>query len=451
MSNHYAYCSQFIVHGGKILDVGSGRGAFLREMAKRGYDVRGIEPSPDYIRESCAQAFKENLNIFIERGSAEHLPFYDGEFDFINCAEVSEHVENPKQMCEEIFRVLKPGGRCYISFHNRFGIYDYHYHALFINWMPRSWAEFLLKIFSKGKQDSIIGRQKLSTMHYYTYGEAVCLLNKAGFSVADIRTSKIKRRFKHFALFFLFLYYILRPFYFNSFHLLVEKEPDPASDVSNKKIRFLKTDFLKSIIAGEAIALLSLPILKNLNFFEIFTDESSSVAYILLGCWLLFVPLGLGFILYITYKLAVLFRPVIFELGKYGIIGWLNVFLHAGALNILILITGSTQGLLVDGFYVIAFVITLTHSFVWNKYWTFNANNTSKGNEEYIKFFAVSSITAFINLSLFHLIINVIGAQQGIDDKTWANIALAVLIPVSVLGNFIGYKIFVFKRSISLK
>jgi len=42
-------------------------------------------------------------------------------------------------------------------------------------------------------------------------------------------------------------------------------------------------------------------------------------------------------------------------------------------------------------------------------------------------------------------LINTIGAPQGIDPKVWANIAFFVLIPISFLGNFFGYKIFVFK------
>ena len=49
-------------------------------------------------------------------------------------------LEYPVRACEEIYRVLKPGGYGYISFHNRFGFYDYHYHLHFINWLPRSVA-----------------------------------------------------------------------------------------------------------------------------------------------------------------------------------------------------------------------------------------------------------------------------------------------------------------------
>lgn len=223
--NHYDYCAQFMAPLAKILDVGSGRGKFLCEMARRGYEAYGVEPNQDYIKESYSKAQKENVYIKIIRGQAENLPFSEGEFDFINCAEVSEHVNNPRKLCEEIFRVLKPGGKCYVSFHNRFGIYDYHFHSWGINWLPRSWAERVLRFFGRHKEDSpAIGRQQLSTMHYYRYGQIRQLLNDVGFKVSDIRVEKIKKITGVLSPAFLFLYWIfLRPLYYNTFHVLLEK------------------------------------------------------------------------------------------------------------------------------------------------------------------------------------------------------------------------------------
>ena len=210
--SHAEYCSKFIPIGGKVLDVGSGRGNFLREMAGLGFDARGVESNPERI-------FGK-----VVRASAEDLPFPNNHFDFVNCAEVSEHVDDPIKMLKEIFRVLKPGGRCYISFHNRWGVYDYHYHLYFINWMPRSWTEPILKFFGKQKEDGPAGRQKLTTMHYYTYGQALKTLRNAGFSVSDIRIERIKKTFGAFNFLFLVFYFsLLRTFYFNTFHFLLAK------------------------------------------------------------------------------------------------------------------------------------------------------------------------------------------------------------------------------------
>ena len=198
------------------MDVGSGRGDFLRGMASLGFDARGVESSPERIFSATGGK--------VVRASAEDLPFQDNYFDFVNCAEVSEHADNPAKMLAEIFRVLKSGGKCYISFHNRCGVYDYHYHLYFINWMPRAWTGPILKFLGKQKEDGSAGRQKLTTMHYYTYSRAAKLVRAAGFSAEDIRKEKIRKFFGATRLPFFVLYFtLLRPLYFNTFHLLLTK------------------------------------------------------------------------------------------------------------------------------------------------------------------------------------------------------------------------------------
>ncbi len=210
--SHADYCSKFIPRAGSVLDIGAGRGKFLAEMEKLGFKVYGVETNPEYI------------GGLVLKARAEELPFPEKYFDFVNCAEVSEHVDDPVKMLQEIFRVLKPQGKCYISFHNRWGIYDYHYHFYFINWLPRLWTEPVLKILNKAKEDGQAGRQKLTTMHYYTFTSAKKILKSMGFKTSDIRQEKIKDRLKFLsALFLPFYYFLLRPFYFNTFHFLLTK------------------------------------------------------------------------------------------------------------------------------------------------------------------------------------------------------------------------------------
>lgn len=222
---HSDYCRQFIPEGGVVLDVGSGRGGFLVEMAALGFRVVGVETSAVYIATAEALARERGVLVTIRRGGGERLPFLGGFFDFVNCAEVTEHTENPEQVCREIFRVLTASGRSYISFHNRFGVYDYHYRLWGINWMPRLWADFLVSLFGRQKEDSPqIGRQRIASMHYYTFAQAAALLSASGFSVSDIREEKIRSRCGRYAFPALLLYrLLLRPLYFNTFHLLLKK------------------------------------------------------------------------------------------------------------------------------------------------------------------------------------------------------------------------------------
>ncbi len=48
-------------------------------------------------------------------GSAEDVPAPDKTFDTVLMLEVLEHVENPEKALDEVFRILKPGGRLIMS------------------------------------------------------------------------------------------------------------------------------------------------------------------------------------------------------------------------------------------------------------------------------------------------------------------------------------------------
>ncbi len=49
------------------------------------------------------------------RGNAGALPFKDGSFEVVLCTELLEHVPDPKAVVEELYRVLRRGGRCILS------------------------------------------------------------------------------------------------------------------------------------------------------------------------------------------------------------------------------------------------------------------------------------------------------------------------------------------------
>jgi ubiquinone/menaquinone biosynthesis C-methylase UbiE len=222
--NHLQYCAQFVPPHGRVLDVGSGKGKFICGMAGLKYEAFGVEINPEYVTASKIRATQEGVRVSLQIGMAERLPFEDNYFAFVNCSEVTEHVEEPKAVLQEIYRVLAPGGRVYISFHNRFGIYDYHYHLFGINWLPRNVADWLLNKVGKGKSDGEAGRQTLTGMHYYTYAGAVKLLKNVGFTIEDIRETKLRKKFSTMQILLIGIYkFFARPVYFNTFHFLAQK------------------------------------------------------------------------------------------------------------------------------------------------------------------------------------------------------------------------------------
>lgn len=210
------------------------------------------------------------------------------------------------------------------------------------------------------------------------------------------------------------------------------------------EIKITRYDFFKAAIAGEVIALFSLPVLKNLNLFSSFSFFSLCV---FLAAWLLLLPPLSVLTLFISHKLAIFSKKLFFfEVGKYGLIGMLNTLISGGFFNLLMAITGVDKGLTADLFIAISFSAAITHSFFWNKFWTFRAHGTKEMKKEYFEFFAVSGAVALLNLFLMHILINIIGNYVNIEPKIWANMSIGILIPVSFLGNFFGYKLWVFGK-----
>ncbi len=203
----------------RILDVGSSTGKTLTQIAEVGGDAVGIEPFQEFIDQAHERAHSLGVSIQVVRGTGENLPFPDNSFGFVNISEVIEHVENPVAVLREIHRVLKPGGAVYMSAPNRFGFYDPHYHAYFVNWLPRFLAHSFLNLIGKGKSAALdeIGKQRLDEMHYYTFGSIRNLCISLGFKVADISERKTGRLW--------WLYRLLRPVYVNDFHLALFKPP----------------------------------------------------------------------------------------------------------------------------------------------------------------------------------------------------------------------------------
>lgn len=222
MASHWDHLQTLMpLKGARVLDLGSGKGKFLVAATRGGARVTGLEPSASYREQTIEYARTQNLTVTVCAGTAEALPFADNSFDFINASEVYEHVEDPQKMLSEMCRVLEFGGGVYMSIPNRFGIKDPHFHLWFVNWVPRAWSDAFIAMFGTHKQyDGDSGHQRLRDMHYRTFTRAKALLRKAGFRAVDIRERKVRDR----APILLPVYWLLRPWFFDSFHFFLTKD-----------------------------------------------------------------------------------------------------------------------------------------------------------------------------------------------------------------------------------
>ena len=108
-----------IAEGETVLDLGSGAGFDCFLAAQRvgaSGRVIGVDMTPQMLEKARANAEKGGFtNVEFREGEIEHMPVEDNEVDVVisNC--VINLSPDKDAVFSEIFRVLKPGGRFYIS------------------------------------------------------------------------------------------------------------------------------------------------------------------------------------------------------------------------------------------------------------------------------------------------------------------------------------------------
>jgi SAM-dependent methyltransferase len=98
---------------GRLLDVGSHLGFFLRLGRGKRWILRGVEPSAQ-----SARIGSEAFGLDIEPGYLEDVNFPPDSFDIITLVDVFEHVVEPRRLLAEVRRVLAPGGIVFIKVPN---------------------------------------------------------------------------------------------------------------------------------------------------------------------------------------------------------------------------------------------------------------------------------------------------------------------------------------------
>ena len=98
--------------GARLLESGCGAGRWVRFLQDRGRAMVGLE----YSRETVAMVKRNWPDLDIIEGDCERSPFPDGTFDGALSFGVVEHwIDGPERPLRELLRVLKPGGKAYIS------------------------------------------------------------------------------------------------------------------------------------------------------------------------------------------------------------------------------------------------------------------------------------------------------------------------------------------------
>lgn len=91
--------------GQQFLDIGCGRGEFLRGFISCGVQGYGVDRSR--AAEKYCPGLVELKTADMEK---DGLPFADNFFDVVYSKSVIEHFHYPEKLVEEMYRILKPGG-----------------------------------------------------------------------------------------------------------------------------------------------------------------------------------------------------------------------------------------------------------------------------------------------------------------------------------------------------
>jgi demethylmenaquinone methyltransferase/2-methoxy-6-polyprenyl-1,4-benzoquinol methylase len=92
---------------GHVLDVATGTGLVAAELLRRGFDVTGVDQSPEMLA-VARRRFGERIALV--EASADSLPFDDRTYDHLTFTYLLRYVDDPRSTLVELVRVVRPGG-----------------------------------------------------------------------------------------------------------------------------------------------------------------------------------------------------------------------------------------------------------------------------------------------------------------------------------------------------
>jgi 2-polyprenyl-3-methyl-5-hydroxy-6-metoxy-1,4-benzoquinol methylase len=170
LGRHLNYMHKRIVEkllgssGGLILDAGTGTGRFATWLAKKGFNVIGVDLSHEMLKIAKRKKKSLNANIDLVLADLHSLPFRYEVFDGCVSINVVDHLRDVSKFLKELRLVLKPGGFFIFNFSNILSPY-----------LP-----IALLVNLKGK--ALLKGGKISSK-WFTLKQMATLLSQSGFNI----------------------------------------------------------------------------------------------------------------------------------------------------------------------------------------------------------------------------------------------------------------------------
>jgi len=154
-----------LIKKGSILDIGCGPGVYTKELLEQGFEVFGIDNSPEMIK----KAKTKFPDAFFKVMSVEKMDFADNYFDTSIASGLIEYLDNPAKAIKEIARVSK---EVVMSFPYK--------HSL-----PRIWDKFIVSSIGRIIKLFIRKPPKLASKEF-SLKTAIRLMEQQGLKVNKI-------------------------------------------------------------------------------------------------------------------------------------------------------------------------------------------------------------------------------------------------------------------------
>lgn len=133
------------------------------------------------------------------------------------------------------------------------------------------------------------------------------------------------------------------------------------------------------------------------------------------------------------------------QFGRFVAIGLTNATVDFGLFNLLFTLTGRQPSLFL-WMNIASFVAAVTHSYLWNKFWTFDAHGSHDQTREFLAFIIVNIVALSVNTAVAYITFHELVALAGMGVIGAANIGKAAGALIGLIFNFLGFRFVVFKK-----
>lgn len=140
------YIESLFPVGSRILEAGCGYGRYCIWLAQHGRTAVGIDLVGEALEQGLQYSRRHQLEVQLVQGDILDIPFDDDSFDGYISLGVLEHLRTQGDVgraLREAYRVLKPGGRAFISIPNPIGIPMLMYRLAVARRLPVTWHSLL--------------------------------------------------------------------------------------------------------------------------------------------------------------------------------------------------------------------------------------------------------------------------------------------------------------------